>query len=590
MDQNRVVALEIRLLGAPAVIVDGEPARRPRGTKPWAVLAYVALSGRPCTRSHLAELLFSEAEDPLGALRWNLAAIRRLLSCPDALKGALLDLDLPSDTVIDAVAVKAGDLSVVERIGVGEELLAGVSVTDSPAFETWLLSERRLVSNRSAGLLREASLSALAAGDFDRAISHASRLVAIDEFDEAHHALLIRGLVLSGDERRASAQLELCRRALRPLGIEPGPAVLAAAASGRSRLPPAPGDPRAIDAQLAVIWQSFLAGSVDHAITRCRAVVADAEPCVAEVALVWARLFLASMLGMAVRGWDEAGVAATKAVVTAEAADDTATHATALGILAGTEMMRADYSAAKRHATLGLQVSDDPGARSLNLMFLAATQADGGDLSAAVDNASSSVIAAEQSGDPLRLVYALCHFGRVTLMQDRPDSATEPIDRALDLTGGAMLAVEPWAETMRAEIDLARGDLGRAAARAEHALAVATTTRIMYQQALALRVLALVAARQGDVDSAEGFLADALDRARRTTGEGYLFHWPVAFVLDSSATVSPDAARREHHALVLLDHATDHGMAHFIGRANRHLAQLSQMATGIKTPETSSRE
>ena len=75
----------IRLLGPPAIERDGRPVRPPRGRKAWALLAYLLLAERPPSRRQLAELLFADADDPLGALRWTLAELRRALGAPDVL-------------------------------------------------------------------------------------------------------------------------------------------------------------------------------------------------------------------------------------------------------------------------------------------------------------------------------------------------------------------------------------------------------------------------------------------------------------------------------------------------------------------------
>ena len=66
----------IRLLGRPSIAHGGVPVRAPRGRKSWALLAYVLLAERPPARKRLAEMLFADAEDPLGALRWTLAELR----------------------------------------------------------------------------------------------------------------------------------------------------------------------------------------------------------------------------------------------------------------------------------------------------------------------------------------------------------------------------------------------------------------------------------------------------------------------------------------------------------------------------------
>src|SRR2546425_562363 len=67
--------LRVRLLGRPALEHDGA-SRRLEGHKPWALLTYLLLEPRPPTRRELADLLWSEADDPLGAVRWSLSQVR----------------------------------------------------------------------------------------------------------------------------------------------------------------------------------------------------------------------------------------------------------------------------------------------------------------------------------------------------------------------------------------------------------------------------------------------------------------------------------------------------------------------------------
>ena len=81
------VTLSIRLLGPPALERDGRLVAAPRGRKAWAVLAYLLLAERPPGRRQLAELLFGDADDPLGALRWTLAELRRALGTPELFGG-----------------------------------------------------------------------------------------------------------------------------------------------------------------------------------------------------------------------------------------------------------------------------------------------------------------------------------------------------------------------------------------------------------------------------------------------------------------------------------------------------------------------
>ena len=93
-------ALFIQLLGRPSLEIDGTSGYRYRSRKSWAVLAFLLLGERPPTRSQLASLLFAEADDPLRALRWSLAEIRKgLVGC--LLDGDPVQLTLPVGARVD---------------------------------------------------------------------------------------------------------------------------------------------------------------------------------------------------------------------------------------------------------------------------------------------------------------------------------------------------------------------------------------------------------------------------------------------------------------------------------------------------------
>jgi len=361
---------------------------------------------------------------------------------------------------------------------------------------------------------------------------------------------------------------------LRELSIEPGPAVVAAAhlAAGGANAPMAV-DLRTIDAHMTVAWQSFLAGSVDYGIDLGRNAMAMADRDDDAGLQIMARLFFAAMLSIAVRGWDEGATATTEALYLAEQAGFAFEEATARGILAGIDLMRADYPAAAGHANVGVARSTDAGAQAINLSFLAAVEADIGQGAQAVQHAVDAVALAEQSTDPIRIVYATAYAGYTLLLQDDAEAARSHLERAVAVAT-PMLVLLPWPLAMLAEIEVHAGHLDAATELAARAGAISTTTGVAYQRALALRAAALVDAAGGNHEAATDGLTEALGHARRTTGEGYTFHWPVAWVLDSLARVSaptdPDASRRWAEAL--LDHATAVGMHTFIERGERLLA------------------
>ena len=93
--------LSIQLLGRPGLEIDGASGYRFRSRKSWAVLAFLLLSERPPTRTQLASLLFAEADDPMRALRWCLAEIRRGLGPAASSTATPWMLTLPAGTTVD---------------------------------------------------------------------------------------------------------------------------------------------------------------------------------------------------------------------------------------------------------------------------------------------------------------------------------------------------------------------------------------------------------------------------------------------------------------------------------------------------------
>ncbi|MGH3589084.1 MAG: hypothetical protein ACRDQ0_22480, partial [Pseudonocardia sp.] len=98
----------VRLLGPPHAQRRGGVLPRPRGRKPWALLALVLASTGPVPRCRAQDLLFPDAEDPQAALRWALSQARRATGGAVQIGGDPLRHQLVGDTCVDVLDVLAG--------------------------------------------------------------------------------------------------------------------------------------------------------------------------------------------------------------------------------------------------------------------------------------------------------------------------------------------------------------------------------------------------------------------------------------------------------------------------------------------------
>ena len=130
------MSLTIQLLGRPQILRDGSPVAGPRGHKTWALLGYLVRADTSPTREVVAGLLFPEADDPLGALRWTLSEVRRLLGSPGSVRGDPVELTLPEGTTVDVDVVISGSWRDALRLpGLGRRFLEGVNPAVGAAFE-----------------------------------------------------------------------------------------------------------------------------------------------------------------------------------------------------------------------------------------------------------------------------------------------------------------------------------------------------------------------------------------------------------------------------------------------------------------------
>lgn len=532
------MGLEIHLLGRPRVQRDGAARPAPRGRKAWGLLAYLLRGEKRPSRQHLASLLFDSTDDPLGSLRWNLAQLRRLLG-PDVLGDKAIELELPPDAFVDVFALtQAPPLEAVAVPGLGRELLEDMDFGASPAFEAWLLLERRTLVGAAEEALREAALGHLAAGDHGRGIELAARLVAVNPYDENFQELLIRGYATSGDRDAAASQLGACVQLFRrELGRDPATAVFRAAQPQPDHEPAAPVSGReAVRARLEAGRSAVDAGVVDSGLHTLGVAVTEAHACADQLLEGQAQLAFGTALVHAARGRDEEGSGAlVRAVELAAASGDRATGAAALRELGYVEALRGRYTRCVPNLREAAALADSDEERAGIAAILGMAAADVGLHDRALEHLERSIELAEGAASAKQLSYSLALAGRSRLLREEWDAARTALQRALEIAERDWTTFVPWPESLLAEVELRTGGHESARQRFEHAYALGCQIGDPCWEGLSARGLGLVAAGDGDGEGA----IERLELARRRAGslpDAYL--WVEAYALDGLCEVA----------------------------------------------------
>ncbi|MGY1744238.1 BTAD domain-containing putative transcriptional regulator [Blastococcus sp. SYSU D00695] len=576
--------LVVQLLGPPRLELPGGAAYRFRSRKSWATLAYLLLADRPPPRARLAELLFAGADDPLGALRWSLAEIRRGLGPGGCVAGDPVVVDPGPGATVDAVVVTAGAWQdAVGLPGLGGELLEGVDVRAAPAFDAWLLAERQRLTAASESVLHEAALASASAGRLDVALAHARRAADLAPLDEEHQALVVRLYRQAGQDAAAERSAAAFARALRAeLGVAPGPALAAALARPRADRDAGAGAPRAPDDEAigAVVEAgaaAVAAGAVDAGLASLRTGVRLADRSGSPPGRTRARLVLAEALVHTLRGLDDEGLGLLhEAERIAAAAGDGSAAAAARAELGYVDFLRARYSRATRWLTRALEAGPAPAVAAMATTYLGAVESDRGDYPRAARLLTAAQRLSREAGDPRREAYALAMRGRVDLLRGDLGSAASRLAAAADLAASAgWLSFLPWPQALLGEVHLTAGEPARAARVLQPAFARACELGDPCWEGLAARGLALVAEAAGDPGRAFAVLADARARGTRYADS---YAWLDVHVLDALCTLGrrhahPDTGR---WVTAMRTRASRTGMRDLAVRALLHGAALGR--------------
>ncbi|MCB0133421.1 MAG: hypothetical protein KDD78_21300, partial [Caldilineaceae bacterium] len=231
--------LRIRLLGAPQFKVDGNLLNLHR-RKNDALLAYLAVTGQPQHRAHLASLFWPDTTTSraFANLRTHLSALRqtigtdRLCTAEDivwlAPEQIRLDVADFRQSLAATQAEAQGDadggqtaLAKAVTLYTGA-FMDGFSLADCAAFEEWQFFLREEFHQLFMGALSRLVYHARAAGKLDDATKYARRLVTQDPLDEEVHRTLMQLYTQRGQWAAARRQYESCRHMLKTeLGVAP---------------------------------------------------------------------------------------------------------------------------------------------------------------------------------------------------------------------------------------------------------------------------------------------------------------------------------------------------------------------------------
>jgi DNA-binding SARP family transcriptional activator len=568
-----VPTLVIRLLGPPEIERDGGVVAPPRGPKAWAVLAYLVLAERPVARTQLAGLIFGDADDPLGALRWSLAQLRRAVGGAGTLRGDPLELALPAGTAVDVLALAAGDPDPALVRG---DLLEGIDPGAGAEFDAWLLVERRRFAGVCEAVLRDAALGALAAGVPLDGAALASRALALNRFDDGAHELLVRCLARAGEAGAARDHADACDVLFRrELGRAPDPGVRQAADEQGTQSRPAGGDRAAALGQLDAGRAAVDAGAVEPGVACLRQACAEARGVGDPALLARTLAALGAALVHSVRGGDEEGAAVLhEALALAEASGDREVECKVcreLGYVS-TQASRG-VSAGRWLGRAGALAADDK-ERAAVLAVRGKALSDRAHYKAATGLLRESVATARRCGDVRQAAWSLAVLGRALLLRGHLPDAVEVLDDSLALVAeDGWVAFQPFPEALRAEAALRQGDPDHAIALLDHAFALGCRIGDPCWEAIAARARGLVHDAAGERATALAWLRDAAARAVRVADP---YVWMHAYCLEALAGVAiADAAPDARECVAELERLAARGdMRELVVRAALHRARL----------------
>ncbi len=224
--------IRICLLGELRIVSDGRRLDLPPSKKTRALLAYLALTGRPHRRERLCEIFWELPDDPRGSLRWALSKIRALVDVPGS---AQLSADrervplVQDSAMVDYVEIvrrlqassPPATLDELHEMGklLALPLLDGLDLPQLGAYQAWLAAEREEALQLRLGVLERITLHP-ETSDRD-AVKWLRQWQSADPTSEQAAGILVRTLKRLGRSDEAAGVVSNYQRMAKDTGLTP---------------------------------------------------------------------------------------------------------------------------------------------------------------------------------------------------------------------------------------------------------------------------------------------------------------------------------------------------------------------------------
>ena len=221
--------LELRLLGNPQIIFEGQQVHAISSFKSQALLFYLAMIDGKVSRVALAGLLWADKSDDEARVNLRQALRQVVKVLPDSIIAT-------RDTLAINAAITRSDvqafLGLVEQDNADKlaeaadlylaDFLEGFYIENAPGFEAWQVLEQERLRERALQVLNSLVAHFVAEHDLPKALEYSKRFLSIEPFHEESQRRVMRLMSLQGNDRLALLQYTHYQKKLhQELGLQP---------------------------------------------------------------------------------------------------------------------------------------------------------------------------------------------------------------------------------------------------------------------------------------------------------------------------------------------------------------------------------